>query len=119
MEIETARILLSTMITALPVLMTFFLIALFAWPRSNAGWIKQTRLYDITLALVIVIVGFSSSIVVFDFFTLMNIDSYYNQNPPYFGVLNASLSISIFILAVMPIFLVIVLSFLRWAQKSP
>jgi hypothetical protein len=121
MEIETARTLLSTMIMAIPVLMTFFLIALFAFPRTKAGFVKNTRFYDITLILVICIVALSSTVVFVDFIALADIDLIIGANAvPYFSMFELDLSVvsSLILLMVMPIFLTIVLIILRHVERK-
>ena len=82
MEIETSRIFLATMITAIPTIMTLSLIALFAFPRSQQNWIRERHLpiYFIILILIVILFGYASYALILNFDCLLKLDDLYEYS---------------------------------------
>lgn len=82
MDIETSRIFLATMITAIPTVMTLSLIALFAFPRTRYNWIRKRHLsiYIIVLGTVAFLFAYATFALLLNFNTLLKLDDLYNYN---------------------------------------
>jgi len=111
MEIETARILLSTMIAAIPMVFSLCLIALFAFPRTSAGWIKNTKWFDICIVIILALVLISSISILLNYSSLVSIDSIFEGQD--FSMLLNGLLLSVISLVAMPIWLSIYLIIVR------
>lgn len=118
MEIETARILLATMMTAVPTIMSFAFIALFAFPRSRENWIRKRHknYYVILLIFVFILVGVSSVSVLYNYSSLIAIDTIFESGE--FSQIIPGLLLSLFSLIAIPIYLLIHLNILLYLERQ-
>jgi hypothetical protein len=82
MDIETSRIFLATMITAIPTVMTLSLIALFAFPRTKYNWIRKKHLaiYFIVLGIVAFLFLYATYALLMNFDSLLKLDGLYEYS---------------------------------------
>jgi len=113
MEIETARILLSTMIATVPMVFSLCLIALFAFPRSRTG-VKSTKWFDVSLVIIWILVLASSASVLLNYSSLVSIDSVFERGV--FSMFLNSLLFSVMCLVAMPIWLCFYLIIVRHVE---
>ena len=116
MEIETARILLSTMIATVPLVFSLCLIALFAFPKTGAGWIKSTKWFDFSLSIILILVLLSSLSVLLNYNSLISVDSIFKNED--FSMLLNGLLLSVACLVAMPIWLSFYLLIVRHVEKK-
>ena len=103
MEIDTARYLLSTLTAMIPTVMSLCLITLFAFPRTNAGWIKNTKIYEAALFNIIWLFILSSITIILNINSFMLLDHVFGIRN--YSLLVTTISLSITVLITMPCFL--------------
>jgi len=127
MDIESSRILLATMIAAIPTVMTLSLMVLFAFPRSNLGWIRKRHLpfYYLCLGIITFIFIYSIFALLDNLTTLTTLDSFYNFNEILgkYEVINDSqiidsLNHSVLILLGFPGVVLLILYFYGYLEKE-
>ena len=111
MEIDTARILLSTMIASVPTVFSLALIGLFAFPTTRAGWVKSTKWFNISLSVILILVLLSSISILINYSSLTSIDSIFQNND--FDLLLNGLTLSVICLVAIPIWLSLYLLILK------
>ena len=117
MELVTARIFFSTMITAIPTLMSLCMIALFAFPRTRANWIKDTKLYYGSMYALIFIVGLSMVTIILIIEAFVKIDSI-NGKCGYLLYEGTLVNLSIISLLLMPFFLLCYLGVIAYVESK-
>ena len=75
MDIANIRFLLSALIAALPTVMTLGLIAVAAFPRDKAEWIKNTELYNKSICGIIILFSLFITAVLINMSNLATLDS--------------------------------------------
>ena len=103
MDIVNIRILLSALIAVVPTVMSLILVMLTAFPRGNAGFIKNTSIYNKSLTGIIFLVGISTISVMINTLNLFQLDVLFQSNDFLLLVVGLWLSIAVFV--AVPIFL--------------
>ena len=100
----------------IPLEFSLCLIALLEFPKNRAGWIKSTYWYSICLSVTFILVVISAVSILWNFSTLMQIDTIFLLKD--FTFLGYSLYLSLFSLIILPIWLVFYLLIASYVSKK-
>ena len=106
MNIDDVRFLLSVLIQTLPTVLSLGLIALFAFPKSRRGNVRNFKTYRLFLVIFLLLALFVTAATIQDVIALANLEENFQNNPEF---LDTCILYSSIVLLIIPIFLVMYL----------